>query len=526
MLKTLATTDSRFRVRLLFAVLYFSLSFLTIAVNFPYRPVPTDELVSYSHVLHGFGWLRSTSEILMNSPLHILSLQPGRLLVTIAGLPELQTFLVTTALCLNGIGILLGFTIYTATRRIFFGAGAAILFLVSAWPQEYLHFYTYAPIAGLYMMASLYCFTRFFLAEPDNPWLVRASGLCAGLFFLSGSSAKLTAVILVAAFALLIMRSPRHRETSHCFFLISSTLLPVVIFLPFYLGPLVNHLSTNITAGNGIDCLKKYGFLPSIPFLSFFHLLKVYSPLLLLLLFVSLLVAILQQRKLRSQGERGWLTLALLGIIVVHTLVLDLLPFTKLGRAQFPLMPIAIVAISSLFANLPSKRVGIWTLTVFMLLAIPLEIASSTQTWNARRVAPAQLERFPGNTKFVVLETDPHHEFLISWLGYDMQIVRSSDIPDLVQSSRSPVVLIVGPTGPNSGKSILRHSIMDDYYFSLPRNLGILPIKTQKLPYYAHYPHFMMEEENSQCFFFRHQVPDTNSPDSMLTVYFWPKKTL
>lgn len=514
---------NKFRVTLLLAVVYICLSLLTIVLNFPYRPVPTDELVSYSHVLHGFGWLRSNSEILMNSPLHIFSLQPGRLLVAISGLPSLQTFLVTSALCLNGIALLLGLTVYTATRRILFGSGAAILFLVSAWPQEYLHFYTYAPVAGLFMMASLYCFTRYFLVENENVWLVRASGLYAGLFFLSSSSAKLTAVILFAFYTLLITRSPRLRETCHYFFLISSALLPVIIFLPLYLGPLVAHLGTNITAGNGVECLQKYGFSPSIPFLSFFYLLKIYSPMLLLFLLLTMLIAILQWNKLLNQGGQSRLMLALLGVIVTHTVVLDLLPFTKLGRTQFPLMPLTIVAISLLFANFPSgKLIGKWIFIVFIILAVPLEISSSARTWDSRRTAPTQLEKLPATTKFVVLETDPHHEFIISWLGYDMQIIRSTDIPGLIQSSNSPIALIVGPTGKNSGKSILRHSIMDDYYFSLPDNISILPTMVKKLPYYAHYPLFMMEEENSQCFFFRHQVPDPDSPESKLIVYFWP----
>lgn len=499
---------------------------LSVVLNHPYRPFPTDELWSYSYALQGNDWLASRSEILLNSPLHIYSLLAVKPIVELLGLHWFQTFLVTAALALNGTALLLGLTVQAATGRTLFAACASLLFIVSAWSQAYLHFYTHAPIACLFMMASLYCFTRHYLADRGSPWLAGATGLCAGLFFLSSSSAKLLAGILILAYSLLLMRSPAPGKKANCLWLTVAASIPIFGFMPIYLEPLQSHLRTNISAGNGIDCLDKYGFLPETPFFSFFHLLGVYSPPLLVFLLASLAIAALQWKRLLQMGRAGSLALTLLGIVLLHSVALDLLPFTKLGRSHFPVFPLTITALSLMYATLQSGRgLAKWLFLAFILTAIPLEVATSTRTWQARREAPAQLDRLPSGTALAVLQEDPHHEFIAGWLAYsEVYTISRVDIPQVVQALTTPLVLIIGPTGPNSGKSILRHSIMDDFYFALPPDIGTMPKMVKKLPYYAHYPLFMMEEENSQCFFFRHQVPDPADPRSQLTVYFWPGK--
>lgn len=513
---------------LLIILWYLVSSSITILINYPYRPFPSDEFMSYSHVLTGFGWLRSDSEVLMNSPLHIYSLQPMRLLASILGLERLQTFLLTAALSINGIALLIGLTIYTATRRVLISAGAMLLFLVSAWPQSYLHFYTYAPLVGLYMMASMYFFTRYYIENSDNIWLVRMSGFFAGLFFLSSPSAKLTAVVLLASYILLIHSSKQKESQNLYFYLISSTLLPIIILLPQFLGPLAAHLNRNVTGGTGVECLQKYGFLPASPFFSYFHQLGVYSPVLLVFLLFALFVTLFKWKIILQQGRQGRLLLVLMGTIVLHSIVIDLLPFTKHGRAQFPLLPLSIVASFLLCAILPvARKTGTLLVIIFILIAVPLEISTSARTWQVRRTAPNRLAQLQKNTIFLVLKNDPHHEFIVDWLtGSNVHPVDPANIHNLIQSSARPVALIVGPTGPNSGKSILNGSLMDDFYFTMPPGISTIKPEVIKLPYYAYYPFFMLEEENSQCFFFRRQTPDYRSAESQLTVYFWPAPSL
>lgn len=377
------------------------------------------------------------------------------------------------------------------------------------------------------MMASIYCFTRFYLTTDGNSWLAAGSGLCAGLFFLSGSSAKLLAGMLITAYVTLIYSSSQPRKKVLCFQLIGTALIPIIGLLPLYIGALVFHLRTNVSAGNGIECLEKYGFLPTTPFPSFFYLLSVYSPVMLAFLGISLFICIWQWKKLRQLGNRGTLILSLFGLVIIHTVVLDLLPFTKLGRTQYPLIVLALIALSLLYADLPvGKRVGRWLFFVFLVIALPLELSASVHTRQVRREAPAELAQLPADTIFVTLNEDPHRGYITDWLTLDkMNIIHQASFSHSIQSLQStnrPVALIVGPTGPNSGKSTLENCHMDDFYFSLPQNIGRMPPAVIKLPYYAHYPLFMMEEETSQCFYFRHQVPDYRSKESQLTVYYWP----
>lgn len=499
---------------------------LNITLNYPYRPFPSDELDNYSYVLTNINWLANRSEILFNSPLHIFSLVAVKQLTELFSLHWFQTFLLTSACCISGAALLLGLTIHKATDQILFSAGAMLLFLASAWTQSYLHFYTYAPITVLFMMASLYCFTCIYFSATGSFWLTSGAGMFAGLFFLSGSSAKLLASILIATYVLLIYKSTLLQKKTLCFQLTGVACIPIIAFLPLYFGPLIAHLRTNVSAGNGIECLQKYGFLPSPPFPSFFYLLSVYSPALLVSLLISLIICIIHgKRFLRLGNSRSTLMLSLLGMVLMHTIILDLLPFTKLGRTQFPLFVLVIIAISLLCAEFPyGKLIGRRLFLIFLFIALPLELIASTHTWQARREAVSELDRLPADTGFFVLDEDPHHDFITKWLQYDRKhSVPLANVPLVVQASKNrPVALIVGPTGPNSGKSILRNSIMDDFYFSLPSNIGIMPTMIKKLPYYAHYPLFMMEEETSQCFYFRHQVPDYRSIESRLTLYFWP----
>ncbi len=517
----------RFSAPLLLAFICLISAVLLMALNYPYRPFPTDEIWAYSLPLKGEDWLASDSSILLNSPVHIYSLLAAKMITDLLRLPWFQAFLVTSSLALSSTAFLLGLTVQAVTGRLLFSLGATLLFVVSAWSQSYLHFYTYAPVAALFMMVSLYCFTRYYLAESRSRWLAAASGLSVGLFFLSSSSAKLLAGILAAAYMVLTLLPSDRRKKADSLWMLAATLVPTTALIPIYLRPLLSHLQENISAGNGIDCLKKYGFLPTTPFFSYFHLLGVYSTPMLLVLLASLLIAVLQWKKILRLGRPGIMLLFLLAVVLCHTVILDLLPFTKLGRTQFPLLPLTIAALAIMFAEFPyGRQLGRWIFLGVLCIAIPLEIDTSTRTWQARRGAPDKLDHIAEPTAIVVLNEDPHADFITNWLQYDAEFkIPLSFLPKAVQSRTTAIALIVGPTGPNSGKSILRHSIMDDFYFALPPNIDTMPSWTGTLPYYAHYPLFMMEEENSQCFFFRHQVPDSAAPESQLKVFYWPAKT-
>jgi hypothetical protein len=493
-------------------------------VNYPYRPFPSDELWSYSIPLRGADWLGSGDDVLLNSPVHILTLLAVKPFVVLMGIEWFQTFLATVALALSGAAFLLGMTIQLVTGRTLLALGGMLLFLVSPWSQSYLHFYTYAPVAALFMMASLHCFTRFYLAGAGRRWLA-AAGFLAGLFFLSSSSAKLMGSLLLVSYSLVILRSGTKGKGKQSLLLLGAAAIPVIGFAPLYFLPLLEHLRANAECGHNIICHLKYGLIPKTPWPSFFYLLSVYSLPLLISLSASLAVLLLRWRKIAGGGRPGLLLLVFAALILLHTVTLDLLPYTKLGRSQFVLLPLAISVITLLCANFPLNRVaGGWLFLGFIIVALPLEIAASTETWQVRRGAPSELESLPVDTICYVLKEDPHGSYLTDWLSFSAeQAVSLADLPRLVAERTSPILLVVGPTGPDSGKSILRHCILDDFSYTLPPGITPAP-QEMKLPYYAHYPSFMMEEENSQFFYFTGRVPLWSAPQSQLTTYYWPAR--
>ena len=517
-------TGKSFNPTLIFAVLALVALVVNCVVNYPYRPFPTDELWSYSIPLKGGDWLADADDVLLNSPVHIYTLIAVKQVVTLLQIEWFQTFLVTVALCLSGAAFLLGMMIQAVTGRLLFSLGAMVLFIVSAWSQTYLHFYTYGPVAVLFMMTSLYCFTRFYLKGTGISWGV-AAGLFAGLFFLSSSSAKLMACLLLGAYTLLMVTSTITGKYRQCLGMLSAAAVPIIGFMPMYLNPLLDHLKANVECNHAIVCHMRYGLIPKTPFFSFFYLLSVYSPPLLVFLLVSLAIAVIKGRSLVRIGREGILVLTFMALILLHTVILDLLPFTKLGRSQFVLLPLVIMAVTLLYANFPTKkRIGGWIFLGFILVTVPFDISASTETWTVRREAPEELESLPNDTICYVLAEDPHEYFIKDWLGFpDNNSTRLADIPQLVAARTTPVAIIVGPTGPNSGKSILRHSILFDFSYELPSGISEAP-HLIKLPYYAHYPFFMMEEENCQFFYFYHQIPQSTDPQSQLTVYYWPAK--
>lgn len=508
---------------LLIALLSLAGMSLTFFLNFPYRPFPNDEYLTYSDVFLHADWLSSQSAILMNSPVHPYVLGAIRPLVELLGMHWSQTFLVTTVASLGGAAFFAGMTVHEATGRRLFAIGTALIFLVSAWGQAYVHCYTYGPLSALFLMASLYCFTRQFSGKCGTFRFPAAAGFLCALFLLGASSAKLLAGIVMGAYILLAWQWGREGRTRRIAWLVGAFLVPLLVLMPVYLFPLLRHLQVNLYEGNFTDCIDKYGFRPTPPVPSFAWLLGVYSPASLAFILSALAVVAVKWRRVLAAGPPGRLVVALMAIVVLHTVAIDILPFTILGRGHFPVFCLAIVGFSILCAEFPvDGQVGKWIFIIFLIVTVPLEVRASVRIREARRAAPESLERLPAGTKFYVMQEDPFQEYIAIWLG-NVRLIRMADLPGLVNSSRpGHVALLIGPTGINSGKTILQESILDDFHFELPREVAAIPHEELKLPYYAYLPVFMMEEENSQCFYFRHQVPDNDDPRSGLTVEIWP----
>lgn len=514
-------------VRLLFllCIVYAGMAFYC---SYPYRPFPTDELWGYDSALN-FNWWQSGSPMLLNAPAHPASLYLVGQLVMSLNLDWLQTYLAMTVLSLAGAAAFLGLAVHTITRDALYTVATAILFLFSAWSQTYLHFYTYAPLSACFMAAALYCFTKYYVEDHQSRWYPLGSGFLIALFFTSSSSAKLLAGILFCAFFLLIFRSVVKEKKVHLALFTAGTTIPLIALMPLYLKPLYQHVTENISSCHGIDFFKKYGYEPTIPFFSYFHLLKVYSPVMFVFLLCSMVLIMLKWQALK-RTRVGMLVLILLGAVISHSLILDLLPVTKLGRTQFPLIGLSIVALGLFYATFPwgAKR-GKKLFLVAIIAAVLSDGYTSIQTWRSRRELPAKIASLPSRTVYFVIDEDPHGIYLQDWLGYGKKIgiynLRLAELQAAMQTiPRSiPVAILVGPTGSWSGRSILSSGLLDDFHFALPPAIAApTTYEAIRLPYYAFYPPFLMEEENCQCFYFRDQMLKETSGRDSITMYYWP----
>jgi hypothetical protein len=79
-------------------------------------------------------------------------------------------------------------------------------------------------------------------------------------------------------------------------------------------------------------------------------------------------------------------------------------------------------------------------------------------------------------------------------------------------------ILLLGPTGPGSGNSILDAAVLPDF---TPRLAKDIRDRITFLPYYAFHPPFLFEEETCQALYFSGQTPDPASPAAGLKAYNW-----
>ncbi|KPK99022.1 MAG: hypothetical protein AMJ95_00980, partial [Omnitrophica WOR_2 bacterium SM23_72] len=102
------------------------------------------------------------------------------------------------------------------------------------------------------------------------------------------------------------------------------------------------HWQDNLHSGHYVDTLDKFGYLPRVPFFSFFLILKTYSPIIFTsFLILSVIWLIINRNALRDQV----LSVYLLGVIISHAILIDLLPFTKLGRTHFVIYPLLLIVL-------------------------------------------------------------------------------------------------------------------------------------------------------------------------------------
>lgn len=226
-----------------------------------------------------------------------------------------------------------------------------------------------------------------------------------------------------------------------------------------------------------------------------------------------------------SASER--VLLSLIVVIYAHSITIDILPFTKLARTHFVVYPLIIIVFVVSFHYLMSRLEGHLKRTKSYLIAfgwgacafiIMSNIAFSKEMIYTRKYTADYLTSLPAETRFYMLGRDNHKYYITTWLGLPVKkIDRIDQINDNKHADNSLVAIIIGPHGENSGRSILRHSVLAD--FKLTNIVKPKVAKELKLPYYAYFPSFLFEEEISQALFFAGETPDYKADNMQITVW-------
>lgn len=292
------------------------------------------------------------------------------------------------------------------------------------------------------------------------------------------------------------------------------------------------HWGRNLRGHHALDAFNKYGLIPKPPIFSFFRMYFELEPIfsviafLILVLGTTIIIGKLMKGKL-TQFEMKLSGLLLL--VWVHSLTIDLLPFTKLLRTHFPVYPIVIIAsllvvhwLSEFLKSSKSSKMvykGFRGIGILALAGLGINLHYSYQLI---AVSHKSANTFLINREFkdfYFLKSDAHAPFIAEWLEVPPKYVTSIvDVPEHANRTR---VLVVGPRGTGSGKSILRHTVLDDFLFEEEKLRCESCSAILRFPFYGYFPPYLFEEENGQGMYFMGKIPPLNDPTKELVALVW-----
>ena len=402
-----------------------------------------------------------------------------------------------------------------------------IFYATSVWPATYYFMASYAPLASMLNLLAILFIVEAYLR--DNIKFLIPAGFFSALFFLSAPSAP----VMILLHILMIV-----------YFFRLFSFKKKLIALAFYLIPIflivVPHLiySNHVILGHWLgnqgmnshyqDALNRFGYAPKMPFFSFFHVGANYTPVIFIFFIIfSFLFAIIK-KKYNPQEK---IILMFFAVVYLHSFFVDLLPFTKLGRTNFPAYPLAVIALAAAgsylinyFINLNKiNKFYLYSLVVFFItLVILSNINYCLAMINIRKHSGDYLSDLVSRADLYLLKNDIHAGAIKMWLNVKIEEI---DTPEqIITRQGKETALIIGPHGFGSGKSLVRHSTAPDFIFNesvIKKPIGAEEIK---IPYYMYFPLFLFEEEVSQALYFSGESPDYKADNMKLTIWLWGKK--
>ncbi|MBI3575440.1 MAG: hypothetical protein HY083_07300 [Gammaproteobacteria bacterium] len=503
----------------------------------PYVPYPSDDLTAilvasdlqktvdshnpfYHLVIYG---IQRTCYVLGQS------CNPGTTLEVIAVLSSTATIIV------------LGLLVLRLTASLTAALIAEIIYATSAWPSSYFFFVSYTVLSTFLAVLICWLIVESFIHERRLKFKLILAGFLSGLLFWTSPSA----LLVLAFFVMMILLLSADRAGTNQYLLdakmkfgseLWAFIVGFLLCLPLFSASFITfyrHLSENMASAHYIDAAVKFNTIPLPPFFSFFRILYLHSHTLAIAYFVVVAssVAFFVRRQRASYDKSLRVLLLMFVVVSVYPLLIDILPFTKLGRAHFVIYPFVILVIvvcgDLLVKHLVNRsfvslRYVIAALICLIGVALYEGIKTVTDTIIVRRTLNTALTQLPAVYETYVLHQDPHAKYLIQILNYNrsaenrkrLRAVNFSEFERMYGKSSGHAVryaLLVGPRGERSGNSVLYHGCLPDFRPEASPAFRLLlsrALKTVSIPFHAYYPPYLMEEEISQALYFEGKVPD------------------
>lgn len=502
---------------ILISLLYFA---VWMKSALPYRLFPSDDDYFRSFVDEPGISGPVLITIRSHHPVLLISLKLTKMIWSLFSRDLSSALLLHSVISNSSILFLVCLIIFTLTENIFMAVTAGLLYGISSWPAVYYFFYSYAPFSALCLLCSLYCILKAYRNPDLSARQISRAGIFSGLAFWSSPSAG----VMLLVYFLILCYLFRPKLSAAIRIYAKSLFLAILPFSFLSFLALKDHIWENCRqyAGADVQVFKT-------PFFSFFHILGEHSGLFLvgfLFLLISYLVSVILKRGLPACQPQEKAVRALTLGIFAHSFLIDILPSTKLARTNFVLYPLFIIVMAGLFWFLfvkLSRKFRYAFLALAIALSLPIVYANlklCRQLVQAKQAVPAYLAAQPKDLPLYILEEDSHSDAIISWLeGFSIQKIKKGELGRTVADNKRGM-LIVGPSGEGSGRSILANCCMDDFLIDdiRPR---LEKMNRLTLPYYAYFPFFLLEEEVCEGLYFSGRRVDYNSESKQITLFNW-----
>lgn len=517
-------------------------------LSFPYRAFPSDDVNIFLR-FESNGWAYHQVK---HQPVWVLLIQASKT-IWLAFSDDIKSSLLLTVIIPNTLTLFaLGWLIFYLTKSFLPAVVTILLYGTSAWPANYLFFAHYPPLAAFWSFASVFLIVAAYVNyDKKNLFLIFAGISSAALFFTSPSAFLL---IFLQFLVILYLFSKEFLSVSHQQSVFQRFRLLFFFLIPFFISliigtfktrlSLIRHFLENIESGHKLDALNILGYIPHPPFFTFFRMGLTYAPVIFIIfLMVSLLFFIFFMFKFSARGgsilggtnrishsSLEKILFSLVAIIYLHSILIDVLPFSKLSRAQFPIYPIVIVAIVMIvyyfLINL-SYVSRVWKFClyticfIFLILAVITNIKFFAEMASAKQFGANYLTRLSYSTDLYILRADPHAKFIKAWL--DLDIKEIDNLNQIEARTKKKIALIIGPHGEGSGKSISTPCILPDFLLDQLNIVKPQRAKEIYLPYYVHFPSFLFEEEICEALYLSGKTSDysPNNRNLNITVWLW-----